>query len=198
MSSKISALSAASALNGTETFPLVQSSTTKKGLISALSTYLAGITAWLPFSKLTGALSNSQVASLTGGGCPFVCFVLSGVNFNSANTDYSVTVALPTGFTRFMPNTCRIEGASASLTTATCSLWTGAGATGTAIVANNSAITVSTASEGTANNSMALTIANPNILSFAAATVTTLYFRVQTAQGSAATANVIIVLSALP
>lgn len=44
MSSKISALSAASALDGTETFPLVQSSTTKKGLISAIATYLQGLT----------------------------------------------------------------------------------------------------------------------------------------------------------
>lgn len=43
MSSKISALSAASPLAGTESFPLVQAGTTKKGLISDIVTYLLGL-----------------------------------------------------------------------------------------------------------------------------------------------------------
>jgi len=192
MSSKISALSAASALNGTETFPLVQSSTTKKGLISAIATYLAGITAWLPFSKLTGSISIAQMGA-SGYASGSVVIAALSVNFNSANTDTSIAITLPTGFTRYILAGARISGASASLTTATCSLWTAAGGTGTAIVASGTAITVSTASENTANNTQNLTPATGITLNLG-----TLYFRVQTAQGSAATANVTLILQPLP
>lgn len=113
---------------------------------------------------------------------------LTAVNFNSTNTDNVITIpALPSGYTRYQVDSCRISGASASITTATCGLFTATAAGGTAIVTSATAITVSTASESTNNNMQSLTINNTGTMSF---TNATLQFRVQTAQGSAATANV--------
>lgn len=116
-----------------------------------------------------------------------ISVVLSSVNFNSANTDNAITIALPTGFTRWRPSSLFISGASASITTATAGLFTAAAGAGTAIVTGASAITVSTASESTTNNMQGFTIANSNTISYTEATI---YFRVATAQGSPATGNV--------
>ncbi len=111
----------------------------------------------------------------------------AGVNFNSANTDFSLDMALPPGFTRYRVNGVIISGASASITTATYGLFTAAAGAGTAIVAAGTAITVSTASETTANNMM---VTSPGAANTTSYNVATLYFRVGTAQGSAATATV--------
>ena len=113
----------------------------------------------------------------------------ASVNFNSGNTDTAITITLPAGYTRFRMQSATITGASASLTTATAGLFTGAGGTGTAIVTGGSAITVNTGSDNTNNNLQALTIANTLTETY---NVGTLYFRVGTAQGSAATATVTI------
>ncbi len=113
---------------------------------------------------------------------------ISAVNFNSGNTDNAITIpALPTGYTRYKIIDCVITGASQTLTTATCGLFTTTGAGGTAIVTSATAITVATATESTNNNMQSLTINNTATLSY---TNATLQFRVQTAQGAAATANV--------
>lgn len=125
----------------------------------------------------------------------FPMTIAAGVNFNSGNTDTAITVPLPPAFTRYLVSSCRISGASASLTTATCGLFTAAAGAGTAIVASGTAITVSTASENTNNNAQSLTVANGGTQSY---TQPTLYFRVQTPQGSAATANVTLTIAALP
>lgn len=137
---------------------------------------------------MTGSLTVPQMGTASYG-VGFISFVASSVNFNSANTDTSITITLPTGFTRYSVNTVIISGASASLTTATCGVFTAAGAGGTAIVASGSAITVSTASEDTNNNMQQLTSVNSTTNSFTAAT---LYFRVQNPQGSAATGKVTV------
>lgn len=118
-------------------------------------------------------------------------FKITGVNFNSANSDNAISVSLPSGFTRYRVSNVMISHASGALTTATCSVWTGTGGTGTNIVAAATAITVSTASENTNNNTQNLTIVNSGTISF---TASTLYFRVQTPQGSAATADVMLVV----
>lgn len=119
----------------------------------------------------------------------------TAVNFNSANTDTPITINLPTGYSRYRVTDVVISGASASLTTATCGLFSVTGAGGTAIVTSASAITVSTASANTNNNAQALTVNNSGT---AAYNFATLYFRVQTAEGSAATGNVSITYEPLP
>lgn len=124
-----------------------------------------------------------------------VLYITANVNFNSANTDTAFTITLPTGFTRYLVSSVRIAGASGTLTTATAGLFTGAGGTGTAIVTGGSAITINTASENTNNNAQNFAVTTGNTFSINAAT---LYFRVANPQGSAATANVVIVINPLP
>ena len=111
----------------------------------------------------------------------------ASVNFNAGAADTAITITLPTGMTRYRVVACSISGASATLTTATAGLFTAAGGGGTAVVTAASAITVSTASENTNNNMQGMTVNNSTSQSYTAAT---LYFRVATPQGSAATGTV--------
>lgn len=119
-------------------------------------------------------------------------FKLTGVNFNAANTDHAIAITLPGGVSRYRLEGVRISNASASLTTATCGVFSAAGGGGTAIVTGGSAITVSTGAANTANNMQQLTLAVSNTTT--SLNFTTLYFRVGTAQGSAATADVTFLL----
>lgn len=148
----------------------------------------------LAFSDLSGSATVAQMGNTTYTALGFG-YAAVGVNFNAGNTDTAIPITLPSGFTRYRVVGVVIDGASQTLTTATCGLFTAAGAGGVAIVASGSAITVSTASENTNNNQMVLALVNSNTTSFNAAT---LYFRVQTPQGAAATANVVVQVQALP
>ncbi|MDE2021300.1 MAG: hypothetical protein KGJ13_13275 [Patescibacteria group bacterium] len=120
---------------------------------------------------------------------------VTGINFNSANTDNPVVVPLPSGYTRYRIHGIVISGASASLSSATCGVFTAGSAGGVAVVASGTAITVTATTTDTVNNMQNLTIANQNtmVLSDAA-----LFFRVQTPQGSAAIANVSIFYQPMP
>ena len=63
MPTKISALPAASALAGTETVPLVQSNTTKGGLISQIGTYVRGLFTATPATVAEGGTGAATVAT---------------------------------------------------------------------------------------------------------------------------------------
>lgn len=121
--------------------------------------------------------------------------VLTAVNFNSSNTDNTVSIVFPSNMTTYLVDKVIITSASASLTSATCGVFTATAAGGTAIVTSGTAITVSTASANTLNNSQSLTVNNTGTQSY---NLSTLYFRVQTAEGSAATGNVIFHLIFMP
>lgn len=149
---------------------------------------LSNCTAY-PFSSLTGSASVAQLGS-TSYCAALLAFRISNVDFNSANTDNTITITLPTGFTRWKPSQFFISHASASLTSSTLGLFTATGGGGTAVVANQS-VAVATASENTNTNTGALGVANNNTISY---TATTLYARVGTAQGSAATADVTFII----
>lgn len=116
------------------------------------------------------------------------------VDFNSGNSDWPVTIVLPTGFTRYRVAAGYISGADHTLTTATVGLFTAAGGTGTAIVTGGTAITLSSSSENTNNNTMALPINNSTTQSY---TIMTLYLRVGTAEGAAATGIVTLTIAPL-
>lgn len=140
---------------------------------------------------ITAAQAAFAQAALKQG---LLTFTATGINFNSANTDTTIPITLPTGFTRYRVAGVRINGASASLTTATFGLFTAAAAGGTAIVTSATACTVSTASESTNNNMQSPSVNNTGTMSF---TNANLFFRVQTPQGSAATGNVAIQIEPL-
>jgi len=112
------------------------------------------------------------------------------VNFNSANTDTPITIVLPPGYSRFLVNGVRASGASAALTTATFGVYTAPAAGGTAVV-GPTACTISTASEGTNNNTQ---LVQPPTAQTQSYINNLLYFRVITPQGSAATATVTVTL----
>jgi hypothetical protein len=120
-------------------------------------------------------------------------FVALGVDFNVPNNDTQIPLTFPPGRTRYKINLLVISGASGTLTTATCGLFTAAGGGGTAIIAGGTAITVTTAADATANNMQQ--ISGSTIIS---ATATPLFFRVGTAEGVPATANVELLVTFLP
>jgi hypothetical protein len=120
-------------------------------------------------------------------------YKLVGVNFNSANTDNPITITLPTGVTRYAIAAIKINNASASIGTATAGVFTAVGGTSGAGIAISSiqAITITATTPDTNNNTMTLTINNSTTQAY---NDTTLYFRIGVAQGSPATADVILII----
>lgn len=135
-----------------------------------------------------------QQASVTSGGPPRLRYQATAVNFNSANTDTAFTLNLPPGVTRYIVSTVRISHASGTLTTSTFGLFTAAAGAGVAIM-TGVANTISSASENTNNNAMGSAPATGATQSYNASQ---LFFRVQTAQGTAATADVHIEIILMP
>jgi hypothetical protein len=116
----------------------------------------------------------------------------TGVNFNSSNSDTTIAVPLPAGVTNYQILNLRLANASASISTATFGLFSAAAGGGTAIIANNAfAITVTASAANTLNNSQTVTPANSTVQSWNFAN---LFFRIGTAQGVAATADVVITI----
>lgn len=118
----------------------------------------------------------------------------ASVDFNAGNTDTAIPIVLPSGFTRYRVAEVRISGASASLTTATVGVFTAAAGGGIAVVAAGSPITVSSNAENTNNNAQNMTVIGTNTITLNAAT---LFVRVATPQGSAATGVVAIIIEPL-
>lgn len=124
---------------------------------------------------------------------------VTAVNFNSANTDNAITITLPPGYTRFTMWRVYIDHASASLTTSTFGVFTSSGGAGNALVPAGTANTISTASDNTTNNMMVGNLAiNVSSVSASLPTPNTIYFRVGTAQGSTATADVTLLYVPMP
>lgn len=124
---------------------------------------------------------------------PFLKFRLTGVNFNSATTDNPLTLHLPFGVTQYSIQNIKIINASHTLVTATVGVFTAASAGGTTVAADQ-AITVTSATANTNNNTMSLTITNPNTTCFQA---TTLYVRIGTPESAAATGDVVVTIQIL-
>lgn len=113
--------------------------------------------------------------------------IKTAINFNSGNTDNAIPINLPPGYTRYRIHLILIFGATATLSTATCGVFTQQAAAGTAVVTSGTAITVTQTAGDTVNNMQSLSVNNQNTM---ALTDTTLFFRVQTAQGTSALGSV--------
>lgn len=142
---------------------------------------------------------NVKVPRLTvNGATPTLYeFSLAGINFNSGNSDNVIAITLPVGLTRYYVSGIRIQNASASLTTSTFQMTTGAGGAGTAIQ-GVTANTVATAADANPNNAMFAAPTNANTMTLTVASFPNLYFRVVTPQGSTATGTVVIEIRAVP
>ena len=151
----------------------------------------------LAFTDLAGSVSAAQLGS-TSYAVSGLAFAASAVNFNSTNTDTAIPISLPTGFTRYLVSNVRISGASASISTATFGLFTASAGGGTAIISAGTVITVTTAADGTNNNAQINNATNTGTQAYTLAGFPTLYFRVGTPQGSAATASVEVIIIPLP
>lgn len=121
--------------------------------------------------------------------------IITGVNFNAANTDNPIVINLPSGYTRYRIHNILISGASGTLTTSTVGVFTATGAGGTAVVTSGTSVTVSASSTDTNNNMQSLTVNDQNTLALSDGA---LFFRTQTAQGVAVTANVAVFYQPMP
>jgi hypothetical protein len=117
------------------------------------------------------------------------------INFNSSNTDNPIPINLPVGYKKYRVHQIILSGATASLSNATCGVFTAQGAGGIGVVATGTAITVTQTAGDTNNNMQSFTIVDQNTL---ALIDTTLYFRVQTPEGGAALGNVSVIYEPLP
>ncbi len=114
--------------------------------------------------------------------------ILPSVNANSI-ADNSIVVRLPSGFTRYRVTRITALNPSTSLTLAAAAVYTAATAGGVAIASPQALSGLTTGTANTAGNAIDLTLALAAPTFFTAAT---LYFRITTAQGSAATVDVVI------
>lgn len=139
-----------------------------------------------PLTSTADAAANSKQGTIAS--------VVKNVDFNAANTDTAIPIVLPTGYIRYRVLAVRLSGASGNISTATCGVFTAPAAGGVAAIVNPTTVTVATNAENTNNNAQNINGASQNTMSLNAPT---LYFRVITPQGSAATANVTIVVEPL-
>lgn len=108
-----------------------------------------------------------------------------GVNLNSAG---DTVIPLPVTYTRYRIVGVELTNVSSSLTTATASVWSGAGGTGTNIAPDQSL----SALTGTTSQNMGFTLSTASAITDL--TSPNLYFRVGTPQGSAVIGDVYIIL----
>lgn len=173
----------------TASFPsLVRSGTTLKAR-------LANDSADAPVT--VGDLTTSGAVSFSGAAPGLLMAKAVGVNFNSANTDTAISINLPGGLTRWRMHAIQITNASAvPLTTATFGVFTAPAAGGTTIVTAGTAANVTSTAANTAGNGQSVAVTVLGLSTWM--TASTVYFRVGTPQGSAATADVTIEYFPIP
>lgn len=145
----------------------------------------------------SNGLTTSGAVSFSGASPGMLLAKVTGVNFNSANTDNAITISLPSGFTRWRMSSMVISNVSAvPLTTATFGVFTSTGGGGVTIVTGGTATNVTSIAANTAGNGQSLPVVVLGGSTWM--NVSTIYFRVQTAQGSAATGDVTIAYIPVP
>lgn len=126
--------------------------------------------------------------------CPILGGWKQSVNLNSANTDNEIRIKSPWPNWRLERVIVKNKGTTASITTATAGLFTATAGGGTALASTQSLSMLTSNAVNTAGGLMDLTLSNSNQWQ----SRTSLYFRVGTAQGAAATADVYVFILPLP
>lgn len=127
----------------------------------------------------------------------FLAGKATAVDLNSANSDRTIAIALPAGVTNYMIQAVVVKnnGTTASLTTATAGLFSSAAGAGLALAANQALSAIAAKDVNTDANALALTI---TVGARTWLDDTSLFFRVGTAQGAAATADVYVYARPMP
>lgn len=159
----------------------------------ALGTPSSGVGSNLTALNASNISSGSLAgARLTNAG--LLRGTLAGANLNTT-ADQAITVPLPSGTTTYRVLNVLVSNPSISLTTAVCGVWTGAGKTGTTIVGSGATgVAMSGLTTNTAGASGSLILPTVNNGGTAMYNSTTVYFACSTAQGSTATADVVIAI----
>lgn len=125
----------------------------------------------------------------------YIAAFATGVNFNAVG-DTTLNITLPGGITnwRLFAFSISNEGTTASLTTAQYGIFSGAGGTGTALQAGGTSMAGLTSNAVNGNQSMISTGGTFG----AKFNFTTVFFRITTAQGAAASGSVYLVIQPLP
>lgn len=160
----------------------------------------------LPLSGLASQANNTVVGNISGSSASptalttaqgmqllavgQVMMRATGVAFDAAG-DTAISITLPANVTRYRVTACVISGSNGDLSAATFGLFTATGGGGTALIAGGTAITVTTGSEGTANNMMTSSVGTVNTTSH---TATTLYFRIGSTAPAGRTGNVTLIV----
>lgn len=137
-------------------------------------------------------LNTSTISASTLPG--ILRYTLLGVNLNTTNTDTAFNFVLPAGFTRWAAFRVFVNNASTSLTNSTIGLFTGAGGTGQTIAANQALSAITQTAANVNANILLLTSTNANSEAYS---VNSLFLRTGTAQGSPATADIVLLIQPL-
>lgn len=153
------------------------------------------------FTDLSNALTQVGTSQVPGIhnlqaslGVSRILILSRGVSFATASVDTALPVVLPTGFTEYVVSNIRLvnNGPVATLTTATCGVFTSPGGGGVTVVNSGVAVTITSNTPGTNNNTQPLGINNTNTQYY---TNGTIYFRLLIPQSSLATCNVMMEIS---
>lgn len=196
-------VAAPAAGSGTSTWPSTTGTIINTGatntVTNAMLSNMANSTIKCRTTAGTGAPEDCTGANVAAIATSQFLFTTVAIDFNTTNTDYPVTITLPTGYTKFILASIRTvnTGTTASLTTATYGVWTGAGETGTAIVTSGavlSAITTNAPATNAAYVVSSLAVGGTAYFNSG----TTFYYRMKTAQGAAASGTAIFQLIPIP
>ncbi len=148
------------------------------------------------FANLTAypQLNQANAALYTMGQLILGGYALN-VDLNAGSTDTAIAIRSPTTNYRVNAVFVRNKGTTASLTTATAGLFSAAAGAGLALAATQALSAITSNAIGTDANFLQMTA---TIAGRTAINNTTLYFRVGTAQGAAATGDVYVYIVPLP
>jgi len=111
-------------------------------------------------TALTGTLATSNGGTGVSSGIPGVWSSPAvSINLNVAG-DNTISIPLPSGFTRITAVQVQFSGASGNISTATFGVFTATGGGGAALLPAGTAFTITTAADNTNNNAQELNVTN--------------------------------------
>lgn len=194
----------AAAGSGTSTWPTTTGTIVNTGatntVTNAMLSDMANARIKCRSTSGTGAPEDCTGAQAAAISMAPILYASTAVDFNTTNTDYPISIVLPTGYTKYRIGAITVinTGTTASLTTATCGVWTGAGETGTNLVATATALSAITTNAALTSSSIIASLTQLVSNYYVTSATNTIYFRMKTAQGAAASGTVVVQVIPFP